>query len=85
MRNPDFRVDYGTITSCHLLNPDWDKPVVTISSNRNRHYYSVEVMNEQAIALGKACRKAIEESGKSGSYCQSQPLTSPFHHRSTTP
>ena len=22
MRNPDFRVDYGTITSCHLLNPD---------------------------------------------------------------
>jgi len=20
MRNPDFRVDYGTITSCHLLN-----------------------------------------------------------------
>ncbi|MEE2812846.1 MAG: tRNA U-34 5-methylaminomethyl-2-thiouridine biosynthesis protein [Candidatus Thermoplasmatota archaeon] len=64
MRNPDFRVDYGTITSCHLLNPDWDKPLVTISSNRNRHYYSVEVMNEQATALGRACRKAIEESGK---------------------
>jgi 2-aminophenol/2-amino-5-chlorophenol 1,6-dioxygenase beta subunit len=64
MRNPDFRVDYGTITSCHLLNPDWDKPLVTISSNRNRHYYSVEVMNEQASALGVACRKAIEESGK---------------------
>ncbi len=64
MRNPDFRVDYGTITSCHLLNPEWDKPIVCISSNRSRHYYSVEVMNEQAAALGTACRKAIENSGK---------------------
>ncbi len=64
MRNPDFRVDYGTITSCHMLNPKWDKPVITISSNRNTHYYSPEVMIEQALALGKACREAIEESGK---------------------
>ena len=24
MRNPDFRIDYGTITSCHMLNPEWD-------------------------------------------------------------
>ena len=64
MRNPDFRIDYGTITSCHMLNPDWDKPLVTISSNRNAHYYSPEVMNEQAGALGEACAKAIEESGK---------------------
>jgi 2-aminophenol/2-amino-5-chlorophenol 1,6-dioxygenase beta subunit len=64
MQNPDFRVDYGTITSCHMLNPDWDKPLVTISSNRNTHYYSAEVMNEQAGALGGACAKAIEDSGK---------------------
>ena len=64
MRNPDFRVDYGTITSCHLLNPSWDKPIVTISSNRNSHYYSNEVMIEQAKALGDACMKAIEKSGK---------------------
>ena len=64
MRNPDFRVDYGTITSCHLLNPSWDKPVVTISSNRNSHYYSNEVMIEQAKALGEACMRAIEKSGK---------------------
>tara|TARA_B110000444_G_C18814400_1_gene584344 strand:+ start:73 stop:978 length:906 start_codon:yes stop_codon:yes gene_type:complete len=64
MRNPDFRVDYGTITSCHLLNPSWDKPIVTISSNRNAHYYSNEVMIEQAKALGEACMKAIEKSGK---------------------
>ena len=64
MKNPDFRVDYGTITSCHLLNPSWDKPIVTISSNRNSHYYSNEVMIEQAKALGEACMRAIEESGK---------------------
>ncbi|MEC9477890.1 MAG: tRNA U-34 5-methylaminomethyl-2-thiouridine biosynthesis protein [Candidatus Thermoplasmatota archaeon] len=64
MRNPDFRVDYGTITSCHLLNPEWDKPIVAISSNRNTHYYSPEVMVEQATALGHACAKAIEDSGK---------------------
>ena len=64
MTNQDFRVDYGTITSCHLLNPEWDKPIVTISSNRNTHYYSPEVMIEQATALGRACAKAIEESGK---------------------
>ena len=64
MRNPDFRVDNGTITSCHLLNPEWDKPIVTISSNRNTHYYSPEVMVEQATALGHACAKAIEDSGK---------------------
>ena len=24
MENPDFRIDYGTITSCHLVNPAWD-------------------------------------------------------------
>ena len=64
MKNPDFRVDYGTITSCHLLNPSWDKPIVTISSNRNSHYYSNEVMIEQAKALGEACMRAIEKSGK---------------------
>jgi 2-aminophenol/2-amino-5-chlorophenol 1,6-dioxygenase beta subunit len=64
MTNPDFRIDYGTITSCHMLNPEWDKPIITISSNRNTHYYSGEVMNEQAKALGEACLKAIEKSGK---------------------
>ena len=32
MNNPDFRIDYGTITACHLVNPAWDKPVVVISS-----------------------------------------------------
>ena len=64
MENPDFRVDYGTIVSCHLANPTWDKPIVGISSNRSTAWYSVEVMREQAIALGRATRAAIEASGK---------------------
>ena len=64
MENPDFRVDYGTITTGHLFNPDWDKPIVVISSNRSTAYYSVEVMQEIMVELGKATRKAIEASGK---------------------
>lgn len=64
MENPDFRVDYGTIVSCHLLNPAWDKPLVVMSSNRSRHYYSVEVMSLQSQELGLATREAILASGK---------------------
>jgi len=64
MRNPDFRVDYGTIVSCHMVRPKWDKPIVAISSCRSHAYYSTEVMQEQAIALGRATARAIEASGK---------------------
>jgi len=64
MENPDFRVDYGTIVSCHLARPDWDLPIVSISSQRSTAFYSVEVMQEQMITLGRATRKAIEASGK---------------------
>ncbi len=64
MRNPDFRIDYGTIVSCHLSRPEWDIPLVVLSSNRSTSYYSVEVMQEKAAALGRATRQAIEASGK---------------------
>ena len=64
MRNPAFRVDYGTITSCHLVNPAWDKPIVGLSSNGAFYYYSNEVGQEQMIALGNATRRAVERSGK---------------------
>ena len=64
MRNPDFRVDYGTIVSCHMTRPDWDIPIVSISSCRSSSYYSVEVMQEQALELGRATRAAIEKSGR---------------------
>src|SRR5512135_284848 len=39
MRNPDFRVDYGTIVSCHMTNPKWDKPIVGISSYGASRYF----------------------------------------------
>jgi 2-aminophenol/2-amino-5-chlorophenol 1,6-dioxygenase beta subunit len=64
MRNPDFRVDYGTIVSCHLTRPEWDRPIVSISSCRSTSWYSVEVMQEQARVLAEATRAAIAASGK---------------------
>lgn len=64
MRNPDFRVDYGTIVSCHLTNPSWNKPIVCISSNAASAYFGVDVMQEMMIELGNATRTAIEKSGK---------------------
>lgn len=64
MENPDFRVDYGTIVSCHMANPDWDKPIVSISSNRATHYFNPDYMQEIMLPLGRATRKAIEKSDK---------------------
>ncbi|MEO1172255.1 MAG: tRNA U-34 5-methylaminomethyl-2-thiouridine biosynthesis protein [Myxococcota bacterium] len=64
MRNPDFRIDYGTVTSCHLVNPAWDKPIVGISANAAYDYFSLEVGDRQMMALGEAVRTAVEKSGK---------------------
>lgn len=64
MRNPDFRVDYGTITSCHMVNPNWDKPIVGLSSNAAFFYFGNDVGQEQMIALGEATRRAVEKSGR---------------------
>jgi 2-aminophenol/2-amino-5-chlorophenol 1,6-dioxygenase subunit beta len=75
MRNPDFRVDYGTIVSCHLTRPDWDLPIVSISSNRSASYYGVEVMQEMATALGTATRKAVEKLGKRAALLSSSSLS----------
>lgn len=64
MENPDFRIDYGTITSLHMTRPQWDKPVISISSVGRAAYYSMDVMQEEMIRLGEATREAIAESGK---------------------
>jgi len=64
MRNPAFRVDYGTIVCCHMVNPAWDKPIVSISSNRAYHYFSNEVGDAEMLALGRATRRAVEASGR---------------------
>lgn len=64
MRNPAFRVDYGTIISCHMVNPLWNKPIVGISANAAYFNYSNDVGQEEMIQLGEATRRAIEKSGK---------------------
>jgi 2-aminophenol/2-amino-5-chlorophenol 1,6-dioxygenase subunit beta len=64
MRNPDFRVDYGTIVAGHMTRPQWDKPIVGISSHRLSHYFSPDVMQAHMLKLGQATRAAIEASGK---------------------
>lgn len=64
MRNPDFRVDYGTITSCHLAHPQWDKQIVCISSGSTHYDYSNEAGELEMLALGAATREAVEKSGK---------------------
>jgi 2-aminophenol/2-amino-5-chlorophenol 1,6-dioxygenase beta subunit len=64
MRNPAFRVDYGTITACHMVHPAWDKPIVGLSSNASFTYFSNEVGQEQMFALGEATRRAVEQSGR---------------------
>jgi 2-aminophenol/2-amino-5-chlorophenol 1,6-dioxygenase beta subunit len=64
MRNPNFRVDYGTITTLHMMRPQWDIPVVGLSANNSPYYLTTEEGLEEMDLLGQATRRAIEASGK---------------------
>jgi 2-aminophenol/2-amino-5-chlorophenol 1,6-dioxygenase subunit beta len=64
MRNPEFRVDYGTITSCYLARPAFDLPIVAISSARSYFDYSNEVGEREMLALGEATKVAVEKTGR---------------------
>ncbi len=64
MRNPKFRVDYGTITTLHMMRPQWDIPVVGISANNSPYYLQMEEGLEEMDRLGKATRRAIERTGR---------------------
>ena len=64
MQNKDFRVDYGTIVSCHMLDPEWKKPIVSISSEGLSHYYNHHVMTTKMTEFGEVTREAIAKSGK---------------------
>jgi 2-aminophenol/2-amino-5-chlorophenol 1,6-dioxygenase subunit beta len=81
MRNPDFRVDYGTIVSCHMTNPTWDKPIVGISSQGAARYFNVDVMQSVMVKLGQATAKAVEASGKRAVLLSSNSLS---HRHFTT-
>ena len=79
MRNPNFRVDYGTITTLHMIRPQWDIPVVGISANNSPYYLTMEEGLEEMDILGKATRKAIEKTGRARSAAGIQyPVPLPF-------
>ena len=66
MRNPGFRVDYGTIVTLHMLRPDWDLAVVGLSSH-SWPYWDDPTPDEEireVETLGKATRAAIERLGR---------------------
>ncbi|MGE0773478.1 MAG: tRNA U-34 5-methylaminomethyl-2-thiouridine biosynthesis protein [Sphingomonadaceae bacterium] len=64
MRNPNFRVDYGTITTLHMVRPQWDIPIVGISANNSPYYLELGEGIEEMETLGTATRQAIAKSGK---------------------
>jgi len=86
MRNPNFRVDYGTIASCHLMNPAWDVPIVGLSSSTAFYDFGDDVGHEEMISLGHATRRAIERSGRRAVVLSSCSLSHRhFTHESETP
>jgi len=64
MLNPNFRVDYGMITTLHMIRPQWDIPVVGISANNSPYFLKLGEGIEQMETLGEATRRAIVASGK---------------------
>jgi 2-aminophenol/2-amino-5-chlorophenol 1,6-dioxygenase beta subunit len=64
MENPKFRVDYGSIISCHMTRPAWDLPIVAISSNRAHFDFGNEVGEQLQVRLGEATRRAVERTGR---------------------
>lgn len=78
MTNPKFRVDYGTIVSLHMLNPDWNIPILGLSANNSPYFYSTQIGQEQMIKLGRATARAIARTGRRAVLAASNTL-SHFH------
>jgi len=86
MRNPNFRVDYGTITTLHMMRPQWDIPIVGLSANNSPYYLSTEAGLEEMALLGLATRRAIEQSGRRAVLLASNTLCHwHFHEEPTIP
>ncbi len=78
MTNPKFRVDYGTIVPLHMLNPEWDIPVLGISANNSPYFFSTRVGQEEMVKLGRATARAIAKTGRRAVLAASNTL-SHFH------
>ena len=85
MRNPNFRVDYGTITTLHMIRPQWDIPVVGISANNSPYYLTTEEGLEEMDVLGRATRKAIEQTGRRAVLLASNTLCHYHFHEEPVP
>ena len=85
MRNPQFRVDYGTITTLHMMRPQWDIPVVGISANNSPYYLSTEKGLEEMDLLGRATRTAIEATGRRAVLLASNTLCHYHFHEEPEP
>ena len=85
MRNPKFRVDYGTITTLHMMRPQWDIPVVGISANNSPYYLSTEEGLEEMDVLGRATRAAIEATGRRAVLLASNTLCHYHFHEEPEP
>ncbi len=64
MTHPGFRLDYGSIVTLHMMNPDWDIPVVILSANNSPYFYDDNIAQDEMRKLGEATRRAILKSGK---------------------
>ncbi len=85
MRNPQFRVDYGTITTLHMMRPQWDIPVVGISANNSPYYLSTEQGLEEMDILGRATRAAIAATGRRAVLLASNTLCHYHFHEEPEP
>ena len=85
MQNPQFRVDYGTITTLHMMRPQWDIPVVGISANNSPYYLSTEEGLEEMDLLGRATRAAIEATGRRAVLLASNTLCHYHFHEEPEP
>ena len=86
MRNPAFRVDYGTITTLHMIRPQWDIPIVGISANNSPYYLRLDEGMEEMDLLGKATREAIRKTGRRAVLLASNTLSHwHFHEEPAVP
>lgn len=86
MRNPNFRVDYGTITTLHMVRPEWDIPIVGISANNTPYYLNTKEGQGEMDLLGRATREAIRRTGRKAVLLASNTLSHwHFHEEPAIP
>ena len=64
MRNPRFRVDYGTITTLHVIAPAMGHPGGGPVGNNTPYYLDTREGQGEMELLGRATREAIRKTGR---------------------